>query len=149
MPRVLQALTSLAAILTPVSEDVVGFDDYVTNIYAHAKSDSLVLRVTLVELTDPSLKLYRARTASTALGNSAKNPSPGFSRHARYVWRRWSRRRGRAAPLLGVRSLFVQVHKSRITGHVAANIADNLARSELTDLEPWPTNPAWQIYTPI
>ena len=56
----------------------MGLDNYVADIDAHAKSNASVFRVTNCKFLDAALNCTAARTAWTALGKSAKNPSPVF-----------------------------------------------------------------------
>jgi hypothetical protein len=61
-----------------VPEDVMGLDNYVTDIDAHPESNPPVVRIAVVSSLMRVWNCAAARTASTALGNSAKNPSPVF-----------------------------------------------------------------------
>ena len=57
---------------------VMRLDNHVADIDAHTESNAPILHIADCKFLDAGLELQRGRTASTALGNSAKNPSPVF-----------------------------------------------------------------------
>jgi hypothetical protein len=61
-----------------VAKDVVRLDDYVADIDADTESNTPVFRIGGCEFFDVGLELHSGSIASTAHGNSAKNPSPVF-----------------------------------------------------------------------
>jgi hypothetical protein len=61
-----------------IAKNVMGFDDYVADINANAKARRLSSASPIVRSWTRSWNFIAARTASTALRNSARSPSPVF-----------------------------------------------------------------------
>jgi hypothetical protein len=127
-------LSSRAAILTPSPKMSCGSTITSPILMPTRKAIRLSSRSPVASSRMRFWNCKAARTASTALGNSAKNPSPVFltmgppcSATSRVNGLRQERRQ------LGMRSLFVIVHEPRVASHVGCQYR----RQPALDLD-WP-----------
>lgn len=136
MPPGSAMLSSTPRYLTP-SKDVMGFDDDVPDIEPHTEENAAAFGIAAGKSLMQDWNCMAARTASTALGNSARTRRRCSSRCGRRAPQSPARHLPRARQL-GVRSLFVLVHGPEIAGHVGGQYPQITTRSTRAGAHRWP-----------
>jgi len=104
-----------------ISKDVMGLDNYVADIDAHAQSNASVFRVTNCKFLDAGLKLHSGPNRLDRARKLRQEPVASVLHDAATMSGDcWSNGVHQERRQFSMRTLFVGVHESRVASHIGS-----------------------------